>query len=84
MILWEGRGFDWRFGEVSWSGLPSLGRPSGGGGEIGRGISFRAARAVFLDFAALLKDFRVLLKVSVANANFCAFVESEVDVSCVE
>jgi hypothetical protein len=43
-------------------------------------VLFGAAPAVFLDLAALLNDFKVLLKVSVANANFCAFVESGADV----
>ena len=48
---------------------------------VGSAASFRAMLVAFFDLAALLKHLRVLLKVSVANFNFCASVERGLNVS---
>jgi hypothetical protein len=50
--FWVDGGFDWRFGEVSCSGLPSLGGFNLGGEEIGIGWFFEGASTLPLDFAA--------------------------------
>jgi hypothetical protein len=65
-----------RFGDVSCSGLPSPGRFRLKGVETAPGLCFVIAWGLSFDFASLLKVFRVLLKVSVANDNFCASVGS--------
>jgi hypothetical protein len=65
-------------GEVSCIGRQELGRSSVGGAT---GASFKAMLVAFFDLAALLKHLRVLLKVSVANFNFCASVERGLNVS---
>ena len=48
---------------------------------MGSAASFMAMPTAFFDLAALLKHLRVLLKVSVANFNFCASVEGGPKVS---
>jgi hypothetical protein len=48
---------------------------------IGSAASFKAMLIAFFDLVALFKHLRVLLKVSVANFNFCASVERGPNVS---
>ena len=48
---------------------------------MGSATSFRAMLVAFFDLVALLKHLRVLLKVSVANFNFCTSVERGPNVS---
>jgi hypothetical protein len=48
---------------------------------IGSAASFKAMLSAFFDLVALFKHLRVLLKVSVANFNFCASVERGPNVS---
>jgi hypothetical protein len=79
--FWGSRYFGPRLGEVSCIGRQELGRSNVGGAAVGLAASFRAVPVAFFNLAALLKHLRVLLKVSVANFNFCTSVERGLNVS---
>jgi hypothetical protein len=81
MGFWSSECFDPRLGEVSCIGRQELGRSNVGGAVMESVASFEATPIAFFDLVALLKHLRVLLKVSVANFNFCASVERGPNIS---